>query len=222
MRMEQRKESWLQRQRPNGGKKTVRWPKLKGKQERTSCFFWIPLLLLLLSLWFLAFSLFLFFSVLCKNVRWMTLCNMTFMMKEDTRKLASWKNTKDCLSNKKHKDWVWFSSLPLYHLFTKSNFRKRYSNSIFRREIWSSNVLKIPSYQLVYLEHKQEFFSFFLNKKKKIKCRYNIYRFGSKCKPSKFAASVSAALQLFLLSSAPFGSSAKFPFCSSTSGWDTW
>ena len=62
------------------------------------------------------------------------------------------------------------------------------------------------------------FQEFFFLIRKKIKCRYNIYRFGSKCKPSKFAASVSAALQLFLLSSGPFGSSAKFPFCSSTSG----
>ena len=40
----------------------MRWPKLKDKQERTSCFFMIPLLLLLLSLPF--------FLVLCKNVIW--------------------------------------------------------------------------------------------------------------------------------------------------------
>ena len=145
MRMEQRKESWLQRQRPNGGKKQCAglnsrankkelvvslgflfffsslWGLNSRANKKELVFFWISLLLLLLTLWFLALSL-PFFSVLCKNVRWMTAIWLLWRRKIR----GNWHHEKTRRTVYQIKNTRTGSGFLVFH-YTKSNFRKKYS-----------------------------------------------------------------------------------------------
>ena len=137
----------------------MRWPKLKGKQERTSCFFRISLLLVLLlslgpklkgkqertsflldfsssssphSLVFSSLSSFFFCLVQESTVN--DSVQYDFYDEGRYSEIGIMKTRRTVYQRKNTRNGSSFLVFH-YHLFTKSNFRKRYSNSMFRREI---------------------------------------------------------------------------------------
>ena len=135
----------------------MRWPKLKGKQERTSCFFRISLLLLLSlgpklkgkqertsflldfsssssphSLVFSSLSS--FFVCLVQESTVNDSVQYDFYDEGRYSEIGIMKTRRTVYQIKNTRIGSSFLVFH-YHLFPKSNFRKRYSNSIFTREI---------------------------------------------------------------------------------------
>ena len=110
----------------------MRWPKLKGKQERTSFLLDFSSSSSPHSLVFSSLSSFFFCLVQESTVN--DSVQYDFYDEGRYSEIGIMKTRRTVYQRKNTRIGSSFLVFH-YHLFTKSNFRKRYSNSIFRREI---------------------------------------------------------------------------------------